>query len=124
MLDQECWTGQKKENNGDVFHVALSIREVGIDLESKELLQRVASTIIDYFDLRVVEEYWHHYTPIGLTGVYVLEQSSLTLHTWSEFRKLVIDITTCGKPVNLDEICADLEPLLETKDIRVTRDIL
>ena len=111
-------------HNGDVFHTALSIRDVGIDLERKDLLQRVATTIIDFFELSIVEEYWHHYDPIGLTGVYVLEQSSLTLHTWSEFSKLVIDITTCGKQVNLDEICADLEPLLQTANIRVTRDIL
>ncbi len=49
----------------------------------------------------VVNSYWHHYKPIGITGVYVLKQSSLTLHTWSEFKKLVIDVTTCGNEVDL-----------------------
>lgn len=112
------------KNNGDVFHAALSFTEVGIDLERKDLLQDVAETVIDYFELSIVDEYWHKYEPIGLTGVYVLEQSSLTLHTWSEFNKLVIDITTCGKRVDIDEVSADLQARLKTTSVRISKEIL
>lgn len=110
--------------NGDVFHAALSFTEVGIDLENKELLREVAETVIRYFELTIVDEYWHQYQPIGLTGVYVLEQSSLTLHTWSEFCKLVIDITTCGKQVNLGEVSRDLQIRLRTRNVKISREIL
>ncbi len=113
-----------QKHNGDVFHAALSFTEVGVDLESKVLLQEVAETVIDYFELSIVDEYWHKYDPIGLTGVYVLEQSSLTLHTWSEFKKLVIDITTCGKRVNIDEVSAALQTRLQTTRVKVSREIL
>ncbi len=110
--------------DGDVFHAALAFTEVGVDLESKELLQEVAETVIEYFELSIVDEYWHQYEPIGLTGVYVLEQSSLTLHTWSEFKKLVIDITTCGKRVNIDEVSTTLQARLKTTSVRTSKEIL
>ncbi len=110
--------------NGDVFHAALSFTEVGVDLEDKPLLQELAEIVIDYFELSIVEQYWHQYEPIGLTGVYVLEQSSLTLHTWSEFRKLVIDITTCGKRVNIDEVSETLKRRLATENVKTSKEIL
>lgn len=110
--------------NGDVFHAALSFTNVGVDLEDKQLLQHVAKRVVEWFDLSVVGEHWHQYEPIGLTGVYVLEQSSLTLHTWSEFNKLVLDITTCGKSVNLEEVCTDLQSILQTSTVRISKEIL
>lgn len=110
--------------NGDVFHAALSFSKVGVDLENRALLREVAETVVTYFELTIVDAYWHRYQPIGHTGVYVLEQSSLTLHTWSEFKKLVIDITTCGKQVDIEAISRFLQELLQSADVKVSREIL
>ena len=113
-----------QNSGGEVFHAALSFSEVGIDLEDQTFLQGLARTIIDYFQLSVVDEYWHRYQPIGLTGVYVLQQSSLTLHTWSEYKKLVIDITTCGKRVDIEKMSADLQHQLQTTSVIVSKEVL
>ena len=110
--------------NGSVFHAALSFKDVGADLGDKKLLQKVAERIVEHFRLDVVDVHWHYYSPIGITGVYVLQQSSLTLHTWPEFRKLVVDITTCGAEVDLEVILPELKAALATETVRLSAEML
>ena len=107
-----------------MFHAALSFKNVGENLEDKHLLQRVAERIIDHFRLSIVDVHWHYFSPIGITGVYVLQQSSLTLHTWPEFRKLVIDVTTCGAEVNLKLILPELKTVLSSDTVKLSTEVL
>lgn len=72
---------------GEVFHAALAFRNVGGELGDRTLLQQAAEQIIFFYRFSVVDVHWHYSAPIGITGVYALQQSSLTLHTWPEFRK-------------------------------------
>ncbi len=113
-----------KMEEGTVFHAALSFRNVGADLGDKSLLQRVAERIVAHFRLAVVYVHWHYYAPIGITGVYILQQSSLTLHTWPEFKKLVIDVTTCGSEVDLELILPELKAALSTDTVVLSAEIL
>lgn len=38
----------------------------------------------------------HKFSPQGLTGVVLLAESHIALHSWPEFNYLAIDIFTCG----------------------------
>lgn len=59
--------------------------------------------------------------PRNTMGVYVLMQSSLTLHTWSEFSKLVIDVTICGKQLKIRD---SLLSQLDTDSVTISSEIL
>ncbi len=117
-------TKESADQDGAVMHTALSFRNVGRNLEDRELLQRVAERIIEHFHLSVVDVHWHYYTPVGITGVYVLQQSSLTLHTWPEFRKLVIDVTTWGAEVDVGLILTELKAALAADTVKLSSEIL
>lgn len=39
----------------------------------------------------------HRFLPQGITGVVLLAESHIALHSWPEFDYLAIDIFTCGK---------------------------
>ena len=39
----------------------------------------------------------HKFSPQGLTGVILLAESHIAIHSWPEFDYLAIDIFTCGK---------------------------
>jgi S-adenosylmethionine/arginine decarboxylase-like enzyme len=107
-----------------VFHAALSFNNVNSDLGDKTLLQRVAERIIAHCRLSVVDVHWHYYAPIGITGVYVLQQSSLTLHTWPEFHKLVIDLTTCGAELDLKQLLPELKTVLAANTVTLSSELL
>lgn len=58
----------------------------------KETLLAVARLM----DSQVVGESFHRFTPQGVTGVLVIAESHISLHTWPELGYAAADIFTCG----------------------------
>jgi spermidine synthase len=48
----------------------------------------------------VINSTFHHFSPYGVSGVVVIQESHLAIHTWPEFRYAAVDIFTCGTEVN------------------------
>ncbi|MBI3141912.1 MAG: polyamine aminopropyltransferase [Bacteroidetes bacterium] len=48
----------------------------------------------------VVNSTFHHFSPYGVSGVVVIEESHLAIHTWPEYGYAAVDIFTCGTAVN------------------------
>jgi len=44
-----------------------------------------------------VGDIFHHFNPQGVTGVVVIAESHIAIHTWPEFRYASVDLFTCGK---------------------------
>ena len=45
----------------------------------------------------VVDSLIHQFSPHGLSGVVVIAESHITIHTWPEHQYSAIDIFTCGE---------------------------
>jgi len=52
----------------------------------------------------VVESFMHHFNPHGLSGIVVIAESHLAVHTWPEHDYASIDIYTCGEADLADQI--------------------
>jgi S-adenosylmethionine decarboxylase proenzyme len=50
----------------------------------------------------VIQSVFHHFSPYGVSGVVVIAESHLTIHTWPEYRYAAIDIFTCGPKMDLE----------------------
>lgn len=48
----------------------------------------------------VVNSAFHRYNPQGLSGIVVIAESHLSIHTWPEYRYAAIDCFTCGSSVD------------------------
>lgn len=48
----------------------------------------------------VINSTFHHFSPYGVSGVVVIQESHLAIHTWPEFGYAAVDIFTCGESVN------------------------
>ena len=48
----------------------------------------------------VINSTFHHFSPIGVSGVVVIQESHLAIHSWPEFGYAAIDIFTCGDSVD------------------------
>jgi len=47
----------------------------------------------------VLGESFHQFTPQGVSGVVVVAESHLVIHTWPEYGYAAVDIFTCGNSV-------------------------
>lgn len=45
----------------------------------------------------VVKQEFHHFAPHGISGVVIIMESHLTIHTWPEHRYAAVDFFTCGE---------------------------
>ncbi|MCL5952980.1 MAG: adenosylmethionine decarboxylase [Nitrospirae bacterium] len=44
----------------------------------------------------IVDDKFHHFSPFGVSGVVVIAESHLAIHTWPEYRYAAVDVFTCG----------------------------
>lgn len=52
---------------------------------------------------KVVGESFHQFSPQGVSGVVIIAESHLSIHTWPEWEYAAVDIFTCGDLVNVEE---------------------
>lgn len=48
----------------------------------------------------VINSSFHHFSPWGVSGVVVIQESHLAIHTWPEYKYAAVDLFTCGESVN------------------------
>lgn len=48
----------------------------------------------------IISSSFHHFSPFGVSGVVVIQESHLAIHTWPEYRYAAVDLFTCGNSVN------------------------
>ena len=63
----------------------------------------------------------HKFSPQGITGVVLLAESHIALHTWPEFSYTAVDIFTCGKNSKPEEALKFLQQELRPKKIQVRK---
>jgi S-adenosylmethionine decarboxylase proenzyme len=44
----------------------------------------------------IVESVFHTFNPFGVSGVVVISESHVAIHTWPEYKYCAVDIFTCG----------------------------
>jgi S-adenosylmethionine decarboxylase len=54
-----------------------------------EAAKRAQATIVDVV--------FHEFNPFGISGVVVIAESHLAIHTWPEYRYAAVDVFSCGE---------------------------
>lgn len=48
----------------------------------------------------VINSTFHHFSPYGVSGVVVIQESHLAIHCWPEYQYAAVDLFTCGDTVD------------------------
>ena len=64
----------------------------------------------------VLGESFHHFNPQGVSGVVVIAESHLSIHTWPEYGYAAVDIFTCGTSVEPEKAAEVLIAKLRSKN--------
>jgi S-adenosylmethionine decarboxylase len=81
-------------------------------LNDPQHMDRVFTRAIQLAGATLIQKVSHKFEPHGLSLVYVLSESHLSIHTWPEKQYASVDIYTCGKcnpHVAVDYIRKELE---------------
>ena len=63
-------------------------------------IEKIMVDAAEHSKATVINVTFHHFSPYGVSGVVVIQESHLTIHTWPEYGYAAIDIFTCGNTVD------------------------
>jgi len=72
---------------------------LGVDPEKISKVERVREIldrVVAKSGLHCVSSSFHQFEPYGVSAVYLLCESHLSVHTWPEYEYVALDIFTCG----------------------------
>ncbi|NLC62501.1 MAG: S-adenosylmethionine decarboxylase proenzyme [Thermoanaerobacterales bacterium] len=74
-------------------------------LNDKESIEQILVNAALVAGAEVREVAFHKFSPQGGSGVVVISESHLAIHTWPEFGYAAVDVFTCGERVNPWDAC-------------------
>ena len=75
----------------------------------------------------IVEHKFHEFNPFGISGMVIIAESHLSIHTWPEYDYAAVDIFTCGdiiKPQEAAEFLIERFGSLEPQIMEVKRGLI
>jgi S-adenosylmethionine decarboxylase len=69
-------------------------------LNDLQLIEKLMVSAALEAGAEVREVVFHKFSPQGVSGVVVISESHLAIHTWPELGYAAVDVFTCGKTVN------------------------
>ncbi len=72
-------------------------RSILDDTERVEKYMREAAV---FSGATIVQSVFHRFSPYGVSGVVVISESHLAIHTWPEYGYAAVDLFTCGDTVD------------------------
>jgi S-adenosylmethionine decarboxylase len=89
-------------------HMLLELRECNqAVLDDLKYLENALVSAAKEAGATVIDQSFHQFAPQGVSGVVLIAESHLSLHTWPEHAYAAVDIFTCGTTVKI-EVAADV----------------
>lgn len=89
-------------------------------LNNKDYIEKIMVESALKAGAEVREVMIHKFKPIGVSGVVIISESHLTIHTWPELGYAAADIFTCGNTVNPWDACNYIAEALKAKNMTAT----
>ena len=81
--------------------------------------------ILNIGELHIVNKLKHNFNPYGLSIVWILEESHISIHTWEEYNLINVDMFSCGcTPLNTYNSFLDGLTVKNKKEQIITRTAL
>jgi S-adenosylmethionine decarboxylase len=82
-------------------------------------LQRVKNALVSAAKeakATIVDISFHEFNPFGISGMVVIAESHLSIHTWPEYSYAAVDIFTCGDIIKPEVAASFLIEQFESKN--------
>lgn len=89
-------------------------------LDCTELIEKHLTASARASGATIVQTVFHRYNPHGVSGVIVIAESHISIHTWPEYGYAAVDFFTCGEAVDPRKACEHLKSALGASDAHTT----
>jgi len=109
-------------------HLLVELKECNAKvLSSLKEVQDALVNAAKIAEATIVEVAFHEFNPFGISGIVVIAESHLSIHTWPEYEYAAVDIFTCGNILKPEKAVKYLIERLQSKNpsvVEVKRGII
>ena len=87
-------------------------------------LERIQSELLEAARIAkatVIDHCFHKFSPQGVSGVVVIAESHLSIHTWPEYGYAAIDLFSCSSTMEMDRVFDLLKRAFGPGELNVRR---
>lgn len=84
-------------------------------LNDVEAIEEIMVAAAKIGNATMVNQYFHQFSPHGISGTIVITESHINIHTWPEFDFAAVDIFTCSEDIDVEKACAYLAATLKAE---------
>jgi S-adenosylmethionine decarboxylase len=81
------------------------------NLDSVETAEQALRQMVDALDVNLLDLKVYPFSPVGVTGMAIVSESHLVIHTWPEYGYAAVDVFTCGAAREPEDAMAVLRRL-------------
>lgn len=97
-------------------HLLVELRDCNpATLKSLDRVKNILVSAAKEAKATIIDISFHEFNPFGISGVVVIAESHLTIHTWPEYNYAAVDIFTCGDVIKPEEAASYLIEHFESK---------
>ena len=89
-------------------------------LDDEAFLRSTITNAVQQAGATLLQLISHRFDPQGVTGLALLAESHLSIHTWPESGYAAVDVFTCGDHTMPEKACAVLAAELSANDHKLT----
>jgi S-adenosylmethionine decarboxylase len=109
-------------------HLLLELKDCDTGLlNDMDYLREVLSDVARLIGATVIKDSFYQFSPQGISGVVIIAESHLSIHTWPEYAFAAVDVFTCGEviePARAVKPLADRLKAKSTSYIELKRGVL
>lgn len=114
-IDTEIDLNRKKSLG---THVLIDFYECSTKiLNNIDLIKEYMLEAANVAKATIVYENFHKFSPYGVSGAIIIQESHFTIHTWPEYRYAAVDLFTCGNNLDLKKAMFLLKEKLHSEKI-------
>ena len=82
-------------------HLLLELKNCNAEvLNDLTIIRNCLTETAEQIGATVVNQSFHKFSPFGISGVVIVAESHLCIHTWPEYGYASVDVFTCGESID------------------------
>ena len=82
-------------------HMLLELYDCPLEiLNDSQEIEKILVNTVKQVNATLISKSFHHFSPYGVSGVVIIAESHITIHTWPEHRYAAIDVFTCDETID------------------------
>lgn len=88
-------------------------------LNDLKFVEKVMLEAAEIADAQIIKSSFHPFSPHGISGMVIIAESHMAIHTWPEHAYAAVDIFTCGEKVKPEAAAKHLIKKFKCKDVLI-----